>query len=221
MADARYLDLDNWPRKPAFDYYRGFDKPYFNVCVRVDAARLKACAAQWQARGLGTFTLAYHFLAIRLANAHECFRYRIEGDRVRIHDEVHGSATVLREDDSFGFVLLRHDRSYGRYAAQAGAEVARVVGREGGFVPMDDGDALLHFTTLPQVAFTSFSHARNWGREDSVPKFAFGKAQADGARLWLPLSIEVHHALMDGVHVGRFLQAFEAALAEPEAWLVD
>jgi chloramphenicol O-acetyltransferase type A len=29
----------------------------------------------------------------------------------------------------------------------------------------------------------------------------------------------VHHALMDGVHVGRYVQDFEAMLQEPHAWL--
>lgn len=222
----RYLDLDAWPRRPAFDYYLGFDKPYFNVCVRLDAARLKAVAAERSAAlGQGTFTLAYHFITLRLANLHEPFRWRIRGDRVRVHDEVHGSATVLRDDESFGFALLRHDAHYSRYVALATAELRRVVGREGSFAPMDEGDALLHFTTLPQVAFTSFSHARNWGREDSVPKFAFGRALPEDARegghLWLPFSVEVHHALMDGLHVGRFVQAMEAAFAEPERWLSD
>jgi chloramphenicol O-acetyltransferase type A len=33
------------------------------------------------------------------------------------------------------------------------------------------------------------------------------------------MSVEVHHALMDGVHVGRYVQDFEAALREPEALL--
>ena len=67
--------------------------------------------------------------------------------------------------------------------------------------------------------FTSFSHARNWKREDSIPRFAFGRAQAEGAHLWLPMSVEVHHALMDGVHVGEWVQRFEAALAAPQEWL--
>ena len=78
---------------------------------------------------------------------------------------------------------------------------------------------MIHFTTLPWLHFTSFSHARNWGREDAVPKIAFGRADADGPRLWLPFSVEVHHALMDGLHLGRYVQDVEAALADPEPWL--
>ena len=37
----------------------------------------------------------------------------------------------------------------------------------------------------------------------------------------MPLSVEVHHALMDGLHVGRFVEGFEAALQEPQAWLAN
>ena len=44
-------------------------------------------------------------------------------------------------------------------------------------------------------------------------------AQAPAEHRWMPPSVEVHHALMDGLHVGRYVQAFEAALAAPEAWL--
>ena len=51
----RFLNLDSWPRREAFDYFRGFDKPYFNLCARVDAAPLKAAV---QALGGGSFALA-------------------------------------------------------------------------------------------------------------------------------------------------------------------
>ena len=87
------------------------------------------------------------------------------------------------------------------------------------FEPRPDDASRVYFTSLPWLHFTSFSHARNWKREDSIPRFAFGRAQAEGSALWLPMSVEVHHALMDGVHVGRYVQDFEAALREPESWL--
>src|SRR5688572_26068950 len=100
-----YLDTDSWPRRAAFEFFRGFDKPYFNVCVRLDVAGLKAAVAE---RGVGSFMLAYHFIALKLANQQQPFRLRLEGGRVRIHDVVHGGATVLRDDDSFGFAYLTY-----------------------------------------------------------------------------------------------------------------
>jgi chloramphenicol O-acetyltransferase type A len=54
-----------------------------------------------------------------------------------------------------------------------------------------------------------------------VPKIAFGRIEpeGDGGKQWMPLSLEVHHALVDGLHVGRYVQALEAALATPANWL--
>lgn len=213
MAD--FLNTDTWARREAFDYFRGFDKPYFSACVRLDASPLKAAAA---ARG-ASFSLACHFIALRLANLHEPLRYRLEGGRVRIHAAVHGSTTVLRDDESFGFATLQHTSDFAAFSAQGSAAMAAVRTRQRPFEPDVDAAALVHFTTLPWLHFTSFSHARNWGREDAVPKIAFGRLLAEGERLWLPFSVEVHHALMDGLHLGRYVQDIEAALLQPESWL--
>ncbi len=212
---AVFLNTDTWARRAAFDFYRGFDNPYFNVCVRLDVAALKAAAG---ARG-ASFSLACHFIALRLANLHEPLRYRLEGGRVRIHEVVHASTTVLRDDESFGFATLPHTADFAAFCAQGSEAMAAVRTRQRPFEPDIDEAALVHFTTLPWLHFTSFSHARNWGREESVPKIAFGRLQPEGERLWMPFAVEVHHALVDGLHVGRYVQALEAALAAPEAWL--
>lgn len=213
---ARYLDLSTWPRREAFEYFRGFDKPYFNVCTRLDAAPLKAAVA---ARGIGSFSLACHYVALRLANQQEPLRLRLEGGRVRIHDSLQGGATVLRDDESFGFAYLEPHADWAAFAAQGARAIAAVRHRNAAFEPRVDDTAVIHFTTLPWIAFTSFSHARNWGREDSVPKISFGRIEPDGARLWLPFSVEVHHALMDGLHVGRYIEGMEAVLRNPRPWL--
>jgi len=214
---GNYLDLERWPRRDAFEYFRTFDKPFFNVCVRLDVARLKAALAARDSRGL---SLTLYYLALRLANEHEAFRLRLEGPRVRIYEVVHGSTTVLRSDgESFVFADLAYTPAHAPFVAGARAAIDIARTASGCFEPKVEEVARIHFTTLPWLHFTSFSHARNWGGEDSVPKLAFGRAQADGPHSWLPMSVEVHHALMDGLHVGRYVQDFEALLAAPQDWL--
>jgi chloramphenicol O-acetyltransferase type A len=34
----------------------------------------------------------------------------------------------------------------------------------------------------------------------------------------MPLSVQVHHALMDGIHVGRYYEKFQAYLDHPGEW---
>jgi chloramphenicol O-acetyltransferase type A len=214
--ESLYLDLETWPRRSAFEFFRGFDVPCFNLCTRLDVSRLKQAVKE---SGVGSLSLAYHFIAIRLANEIAPFRYRLEGERVRVHAQVHGSTTVLREDQSFGFVTLEHQRDFATFAAQGDAAIALASRPDAPFEPTEHGTATVHLTTLPWVHFSSYSNARKWGPHDSIPKIAFGRIDAQGDHLWMPLSVEVHHALMDGLHVGRFIQQFEAALCESDVWL--
>jgi chloramphenicol O-acetyltransferase type A len=212
---GRHLDLATWPRRATFDFFRRFDKPYFNVCLRLDLTALVAL----KSRLPGGLMLAYHHLVMRLANEIEPFRYRVDGDRVRVLDVVHASVAVLRHDESIGFAYLAYDPDPAAFAGAAGPVVDAVVRGDLPFDPGLDQAAHLHFTTLPWVDFSSFSHARNWGREDSIPKFAFGRLQREGDRWAMALSIEVHHALMDGLHVGRLVQGLEERLRNPAPWV--
>jgi chloramphenicol O-acetyltransferase type A len=118
---AAYLDTTTWARRDAFEFFRRFDKPYFHVCVRLDVARLKAALV---ARGGGGLSLACYFLSLRLANVHEPFRLRLENGRVRVHEVVHGSTTVLRDDgESFFFAEFDHTADFAAFVAQAGAAI--------------------------------------------------------------------------------------------------
>jgi len=211
---AEYLDVNNWARRDQFEFFRGFDKPYFNVCVRLDVTELVALLREIPRSNV---SLAYHYLALRIANEVEPFRYRLRDGKVLVHDVIHGATTVLLSNESFAFAYFDYTEDYRKFTSDA-QRVITEVKREGIFKdsPSDD---LIHFTTLPWVSFTSFSHARNWGQEDSVPKITFGKFTKEGKRVLMPFSVEVHHALMDGLHVGRYLTRLEAALADPEASL--
>jgi chloramphenicol O-acetyltransferase type A len=68
---------------------------------------------------------------------------------------------------------------------------------------------------LPWFDFTSISHARDFSHEDSAPRITFGKiTEADG-RFTMPVSIHVHHALADGLHVAQFVEKFQCCLDSP------
>jgi chloramphenicol O-acetyltransferase type A len=78
---------------------------------------------------------------------------------------------------------------------------------------------LLFMTAIPWVSFTSFMHPMNLQPPDSVPRFAWGKFFKDGDRIKMPLGVQVHHALMDGIHVGRYYNAVQEYLGMPESTL--
>jgi chloramphenicol O-acetyltransferase type A len=208
-----YLDVANWSRRELFEFFVGFDKPYFNISTQLDVTNLLPLLRD---RPDLSVSLAYHYFALRAANAIEPFRYRLRGGKVFVHDVIHCGTTVMMPSENFTLAYCEYDASFEKFMAGAQRAVKEVLAGDGAFRPNPDDDKI-HFTTLPWVSFTSFSHARNWGREDSIPKIAFGKFIKQNQRTLLPFSVEVHHALMDGLHVGRYVSLLEELLAEPDS----
>ena len=118
-----YLDLERWPRRAHFDLFRGYDHPFFNLCAPVEVTALRAATG---GAGGRSFFLAALWLSLAAANAIEPFRYRLRGDRVLVHEVIHGSGTILRPDGTFGFAYFEFDPAYGRFHERAAREVERV-----------------------------------------------------------------------------------------------
>lgn len=213
-----YLDLDTWPRRQVFEFYRHFDKPYFNVCLRLDVTDLLSELKQWNERP--SIWLTYHYLALKAANEIEPFRYRLREGKVLVHEVINGGTTVILPNETFTLVYFDHADSYRKFMDGATKAVEAIKSGDGAFRPKHEDDARIHCTTLPWIAFTSFSHARRWWhKEDSVPKISFGKFVQENGRTLMPFSVEVHHALMDGLHVGRYIERMEEMLAKPHLYL--
>lgn len=74
-------------------------------------------------------------------------------------------------------------------------------------------DNIIHFSALPWLHFTSVSHARNYNFQDSCPKISVGKIIThDDEKKIMPVSLHVHHALMDGYHAGLFFEKLHEML---------
>lgn len=212
---AEYLDVTNWARRELFEFFRGYEHPYFNVCTRLDVTGLLSLLRR---RPGVSVSLTYHYFALRVANEVEPFRYRLRDGRVLVHEVIHGGTTVLLPNESFTFAYFSYEEEFGKFISAAQSALEAVRSGDAALRPRA-GDDMIHFTTLPWVSFTSFAHARRHDPGDSVPKIAFGKFAREGERVLLPFSVEVHHALMDGLHVGRYLARLEEVLARPETYL--
>ena len=212
---AEYIDTETWSRRHLFRLFKDYDSPSFNVCADVDATTLLDFT---RARGL-SFFVACHYLSTKTANEVESFRYRLRGDRVIVHERVDAGAIVLLEDESFTFVYFDFTEDFAAFHADA---AARIEGARAEPPPLDaraDRDDLVYHSVIPWVSFTSISHARDSRRQSGIPKISFGKYREAGGRLLMPVSVEVHHALMDGLHVGRYFERLEAYFRDPRTAL--
>jgi chloramphenicol O-acetyltransferase type A len=194
--------------------YSTFDLPHFNVCVNVDLSTFYPFIKEHQI----SFTVAIVYVISRAANAIPEFRYRIRPGMVVEHEVVHPSTTILTPGDLFSFCTIEYTADFPAFATRAAECIAYT--KEHPTLRDEPGrDDWLFMTAIPWISFTSFMHPLHLHPVDSVPRFAWGKFFADGEALKMPLSVQGHHALMDGLHAARYIERVQRYLNCPESVL--
>ncbi len=199
-AAGHFLDLSTWPRREHFHLFRVASQPFFAVTVEVDVTALVVPGQ--------SFTIAALYHAMRAAHLTHAMHLRVRDDRVWVHPRLRMSTTVARPDGTFGFAVLEPIEDYQAFVSHAEAELARAAKIAPLTIPT--GDDIVYHSTLPWLRFTHFTNAMAVG--DSVPRVVFGRRQQDGVSWRMPVSLEVHHAVMDGLDVHRFIEAFERSV---------
>jgi chloramphenicol O-acetyltransferase type A len=128
---------------------------------------------------------------------------------------IHGGSAVGRPNGTIGFghYIFRHDLQ--DFVREASLELVRVKTTDE--LTRYPGQDLIRYSMLPWFNFTSISHARDLSTRDSAPRLTFGKITDANGQCTMPISIHVHHGLVDGEHVARFVELFEQKLATPES----
>jgi chloramphenicol O-acetyltransferase type A len=209
-AGRQKIDVTTWARHAAYSFFREFSEPYHGVCLRVD------CTASYhyaKRNGLSVFLTLLH-RSLAAANRVENFRTRIEEDEVWLYDRIHGGSAVGRDNGVIGFAYYTFDADLAAFVRSASIEVERVRGRND--LERRPEANLIRYSVLPWFDFTSIDHARHFAIADSAPRITFGKITEANARRTMPVSIHVHHALADGLHVAQFVEQFQKLLDAPE-----
>ncbi len=198
------LNLETWNRKEHFLFFKQMEEPFFGVTITVDCTK-----AYDKAKELGVSFFTYYLHKTLVAvNSIKPFRYRILNDEVYIFDRIDVSSTILREDKTFGFSQIEYSEDLNEFAENTKNEIARIQTTTG-LLTREYSENLIHFSALPWINFTSFSHARSFSWPDSCPKISFGKMIDENGKKTMSMSIHVHHGLMDGYHVGEFVDFFQ------------
>jgi chloramphenicol O-acetyltransferase type A len=200
------VDLKNWKRREHYELFRKYEQPFFSVTVDLDVASVWHSCAQ---PGAASFFLTSLFLMLAAVNETEAFRLRLRPRGVWLHDRVAVGPTIRRPDETFGFVRLEPARSLEEFVPASETAIADASRRRTLSTQGRTDDIVFH-SVLPWLHFTSFTNALS-GR-DSIPRIVFGRCREERARVWMPVAVEVHHALVDGLDVARFIDRFQAAL---------
>lgn len=198
------IDLDNWPRKLTYEFFKDYDDPFFNFAANVDVTHLYRFCKQ---NGLA-FSLTALYCSLLAANQIREFRIRLFEGRLVEFDKVEATQTILNEDETFSFCYFEMHNDVFEFDRSGKAALAKYKALKTFDVEADRVD-LIYYSVIPWVSFTSFKHASRMDKRNTVPRIVFGKMFDEGSTKKMPLSVEANHTIMDGVHVGKLFNRFQ------------
>ena len=198
--DATPVALDTWLRREAYTFFSSLSDPFYSVTVTVDVTALHTYTKR---RGL-SFYYALVWLCTQSINHTTAFRYAIRNGQPVLLARREPSFTDLHPGaEQFHIVTMPAGNALDDFCRAARAE----------------SDALIYFSCLPWVSLTALTNERDFDADDAIPRIVWGKYHREGERDVLGLALEVNHRLIDGLHIGRFVQDLQQridALAETE-----
>jgi chloramphenicol O-acetyltransferase type A len=199
------IDIENWDRKEHYELFRRADVPHYHMGADLDITRFKEHIKRHDL----PFTFAVMHAVTTVLNSIEALCYRIEGEKIVLHNIQHPYFAYKSPDKQyFKMVLAPYQEDVNAFCAMA-QQKAQTQAEY--FVKGDiEGRTDIVFaSSVPHVTFTHVSHTAS--RDDAVPRVTWGKYYQDyHGRLMMPVNIQVHHAFVDGDHVGRFFTALQS-----------
>jgi len=192
------IDIENWSRKAQYQFFKSYEDPFFNITANIEVTKLYSFCKKHEL----SFSLACIYIAIKHINEIPEFRLRIKNDKVVQYDSVPIGSTILNDDTTFSFCVFPYTNSIFEFDANGKSIIKKH--KEGAtFDPQEDEVQMVHCSTLPWVSITGMKHARKGDEAGKgIPKIVFGGLFTENEIKKIPFSVEVHHALMDGYHVG-------------------
>ena len=200
------VDLENWPRAAQFRFFRTYQQPHYATTTRLDVTHVMAR----KAAGVSPYRACLFAIGSGLHAVPElCMRFR--GDVVVVHDMVTLSMTVPTDAGSFGYAYVPFVADFASFDAQAKALIEGVA--RGGVLQANSGerDDLAYLSCMPWLDYTAINNALP-GPDECIPRVSWGKIVEKDGRWDMAMTLEVHHALVDGAQVGAYFDAVQTAL---------
>lgn len=230
MIDYRIIDLEKYPRKAHLEYFMSMQYPQLTITVPVDVTDLKAFCKRENC----SFFLTFLHVAALSADRVPQLRQRIHrlspeelqqpkhagaykvgplaGIEIREYVQSPTSHTESTGDELYCYCCLNHHMPWEEYIRTA-AKLQQEAREKGSLEEDEEIEAFYFPTSLPWINFSAIVHPST-DRYDSNPRICWGKFEEDcRGRLMMPLTLEVHHGLVDGIHLAKFYENVKENMA--------
>jgi chloramphenicol O-acetyltransferase type A len=211
------IHINDWARKPYFEHYSKSVPCTFSITAEIDITLL---LSELKRQGLKLYP-AFIYMITTLVNRHEQFRtcYDAEG-RLGVWDWMSPGFTIFHEENkTFSSIWAPFDAEFSTFYKGCLAQMEAFKHEKTLFPDPSEPPNTFPVSCIPWISFTAFN--LNVASEGAylLPIFTIGKYAARDKRVFLPLSVQLHHAVCDGYHAGLLFQELQALADGCLNWL--
>jgi len=208
MANSyQIIDEKNWERAMHCMIFRNSIEPAFCVTFEVDVTNFLQKVKE---QGF-SFTLSMVYAVCKCANEIEAFRYRFLDGKIVLFDKIDTAFTYLNKITRlFKVVNVPMQDNIQDYITLA----TKIVEEQKEYFTGPLGNDIFQCSPMPWVTYTHISHTNSGKKDNATPLFDWGKYYKKNKKIIMPVSVQVHHSFVDGIHIGEFVNKLQKYMNE-------
>ncbi|MGI5906887.1 MAG: type A chloramphenicol O-acetyltransferase [Candidatus Pararuminococcus gallinarum] len=197
------IDFQTWERKEFYEHFINEVVCTYSTTVNLDITNLK------RMRLYPTII----WLLTKAVNQMPEFRTALTDKGVGIYDEMHPAYIIFnKENENFSAIWTEFHADYNEFLSAYETDVEKFSSSTHYAPKPDRPSNTFDISMVPWFTFTSFNINVFGEGKYLLPIFTLGKYFDDNGKRLLPISIQVHHAVCDGYHIGKFVETLQTMI---------
>lgn len=211
------IDIKNWSRKIYFEHYLNNVRCTYSMTANIEITDL---LQEIKLKNIKLYPTIIYMIST-IVNKHEEFRTCFnENNDLGCWDELNPSYTIFhKENETFSNIWTEYNEEFSLFYKSYLCDIKKY-GDIKEFTPkLSDYNNVFPISSIPWVSFTGFNlNVYNDGTY-LTPIFTIGKYFKQNEKIFIPIAIQVHHAVCDGYHVSRFINEMQELAISFQDWL--
>lgn len=211
------IDIEHWNRKPYFEHYLNTVRCTYSMTANIEITNL---LYEIKLKKLKLYPIIIYIIAT-VVNNHKEFRTCFDKNgNLGYWDSMSPSYTIFHKDnETFSSIWTEYDKNFA-YFYSGYLDDIKNYGDIMNFSPkLNEPANTFPVSSIPWVQFTGFNlNVYNDGTY-LIPIFTMGKYFEQNNKMFIPMSIQVHHAVCDGYHISRFINEVQELALNLQTWL--
>ncbi len=200
MNDRGYklVDIDSFKRKEHFWHY--IKEVPCNYCLTTNIEITNLIKKKYKLYPSLIYSIT------KAVNNFDEFKMRLIDDKLAVFDILYPCYTIFHKDDeTFSNVWSIYEGDFEKFKRQYQEDLEKYGTIKKFISKPNEPNNTFPISMIPWTSFTGFNLNLPKNLTYLAPIFTMGKYYKDGDSYFIPLAIQVHHAVCDGFHVARFL----------------